>query len=278
LLNFLLLTAVLSTPLILAALGGYASERSGVINIGLEGKMLAGACAAALVGERFGVVPGLMAAILASTLLAVLHWTATQHYRIDHVISGMAINALAAGATEFFFEKLHDPSRTQDVPTPPLAFFQVLAFVAPFLIWLIVRRTRVGLRLVAVGSEPDKARLMGVQPVRIRFGALLATGVLTALAGAALVADVGVFTRGMTAGKGYIALAALVLGGYRPIPVLLACVGFGALQTLSLNLDGTDIFGGLPSQFWSALPYLATVIALAGFLGKNRTPAGLGKA
>ncbi|AIE83632.1 ABC transporter permease [Fimbriimonas ginsengisoli] len=277
-LNFIALVVVLSTPLLLAAMGGFTSERAGVINIGLEGMMLMSACVAALVGVKMGAVGGLAAGIGSGIVMAMIHWVATQVYRIDHVISGMAINALAAGGTNFLFERFTDPNRTGSVPVLPMAFYDWLAFLVPVALWLYVRKTRGGLRLLAVGSDPEKSRLMGVQPLRVRFFGLLATGVLTGLAGVALVTDTGVFTDNMTAGRGYIALAALVLGGWRPIPAMLACVGFGFFSALRLQLEGNPHLPNLPTEAWAALPYVVTVIALAGFLGRSRTPAGLGKA
>lgn len=277
-LNFLALTIVLSMPLILAAMGGFTSERTGVINIGLEGMMLMAACLAALVGVSHGPVAGLLAGIFGATALAVLHWLATQIYRIDHVISGMSINALAAGGTNFLFDRFSDPSRSGGVPILPIAFYKLAAFVIPFALWLYLRKTRGGLRMVAVGSDPDKARLMGVQPVRVRLFGLLATGLFTGLAGVSLVTDTGVFTDNMTAGRGYIALAALILGGWRPVPAMLACVGFGFFSALRLVLEGSRWVAFIPTQAWTALPYVVTIIALAGFLGRSRTPAGLGKA
>lgn len=277
-LSLIALTIVLSAPLIFGAMGGFTSERSGVINIGLEGMMLTAACVAALVGARYGAYAGAGAAIAGSTLLAVLHWVTTQIYRIDHVISGMAINALGAGGTNFLYEHFSDPNASGSVPTIPIIYYKWIAFLLPLVIWLYVAKTRGGLRLLAVGSDPDKARLMGVQPLRVRFLGLLATGVFTGLGGITLVTDTGVFTDDMTAGKGYIALAALVLGGWRPIPAMLACVGFGFFSALRLQLEGNPHLPAIPTEAWAALPYLVTVVALAGFLGKNRTPAGLGKA
>jgi simple sugar transport system permease protein len=131
---------------------------------------------------------------------------------------------------------------------------------------------------MAVGSDPDKARLMGLQPSNVRLWGLLATGLFTGIAGVELVAYTGVFTDNMTSGRGYIALAALIIGGWRPIPAFIACVVFGFFSALRLQLQGTPLFGAeLPPQIWASLPYLVTIVALAGLLGKNRTPAGLGR-
>jgi len=276
--NLMMLTVALSAPLILAAMGGFTSERGGVINIALEGMMLMAACVDALAAPRFGAIGGLVCGVLAATSLSLLHWLVTQIYRIDHVISGMAINAVAAGGTNFLYLKFSDPSSNKSMPTLSMWVFYGFAFVAPVLLWLYARQTRGGLRLLAVGSDPDKARLMGVQPMRVRFFGLLATGFFTGIAGVGLVAYTGVFTDNMTAGRGYIALAALILGGWRAVPALLACLAFGFFSALQVELQGNPILGiQVPPEFWAALPYLVTIIALAGFLGKNRTPAGLGR-
>jgi simple sugar transport system permease protein len=275
LLSLLIQTIALSAPLVFAALGGYTSERAGVINIGLEGMMLAAACAAAVFGYQFGPVAGLVGALGTGVVVSLLHWLITQVYRVDHVISGMAINALAAGGTNFVYAKLGAQGK---VPVLPIELYYVLAAALPFAVALYVVRTRGGLRLLAVGSDPDKARLMGVQPIRVRLFGLLATGVFTGLGGAVLVTYTSIFSDNMTAGRGYIALAALILGGWRPIPALAACVAFGFFSALRLQLEGTRPLGiELPSEAWAALPYVVTVIALAGLLGRPRTPAGLGK-
>jgi ABC-type uncharacterized transport system permease subunit len=272
------LTIVLSAPLILAAMGGFTSERSGVINIGLEGMMLMSCCVTALTAAKFGPWGAVGFGIGSSTILALLHWLATQIYRIDHVISGMAINAIGAGGTNYLYGKLSDPAHSESIVHVPVALFSWLAFIFPVLLWAYARWTRGGLRLLAVGSDPDKARLMGVQPLRVRLFGLLATGVFTGLAGSQLLAYTENFTDNMTAGRGYIALAALILGGWRPVPAFLACLAFGFFSALRLQLEGTSLLGAqLPSEAWASLPYVVTIIALAGFLGKNRTPAGLGK-
>jgi simple sugar transport system permease protein len=268
---------VLAAPLILAAMGGYTSERGGVINIGLEGMMLMSACVTALAGPKFGPVGGLAMGIGASLCMAMLHWLMTQIYRIDHVISGMAINAIAAGGTNYLYGKLADPSAS-NAPHLPVAFFTVVAIGIPFGLWAYSSYTRGGLRLLAVGSDPDKSRLMGVQPLRVRLFGLIATGIFTGLAGSQLIAYTPSFTDNMTAGRGYIALAALIVGGWRPVPALLACLAFGLFSALQVQLQGTPVLGiQIPSEAWASLPYAVTIVALAGFLGRNRTPAGIGK-
>ena len=270
-LDFLKLTLILATPLALAAMGGFASERSGVVNIGLEGLMLVAACAGALAAPAYGPVGAFLIAVVAAILLSALHWLATQIYRVDHVISGMVVNLLAAGATNFAVGLT--ASGSSGIRTLPLAFYEAFALALPFALWAYVRRTRGGLRLVATGADPDKARLAGIVPERVRLASLLATGLFAGMGGLALLAYTPVFTDNMTAGRGYIALAALIVGGWRPLPTLAACVAFGFFGALNVRFNGT----ALPSQFWAALPYLATLVALAGLLGRGRTPAGLGR-
>lgn len=273
----LLKTALIfATPLILAAMGGYASERSGVINIGLEGLMLTAGCVAAIASGPFGAVGALLLAIVVTVLLSLLHWLITQKYHVDHVISGMAINLLAAGGTNYA-ASLASAGSTQ-IKHLPVGFYEAVAVLLPFGLWAYTRWTRGGLRLLATGSDPDKARLAGIVPEKIRFVSLAATGLFSALGGAMLVAFTAGFTNDMTSGRGYIALAALVLGGWRPLPTLASCAVFGLLMALRVQYAGETILGySPPSEFWAALPYLATVVALAGFLGRNRTPAGLGR-
>lgn len=275
----LLSTATLSAPLVLAAMGGFTSERGGVINIALEGNMLMAAAATALVGlATQNPWLGLVSGVAAATVLSLLHWLVTQSFRVDHVVSGMAINAIALGGTNFLDRAFANPEHSGEIPKFPLEAYYVLAVFAPLALWFVARRTRSGLRLLAVGSDPAKARQMGVAPVRVRLYGLLATGMFCGLAGAMLVTNAGRFTDGMTSGRGFIALAALILGGWRPIPAALACIGFGFATALQLHMQGTELAGArIPSEVWQVLPYVVTIIALAGALGKSRAPAGLGK-
>lgn len=267
----------MATPLCLAAMGGYTSERGGITNIGLEGLMLMSACVTALCSAHFGALGGVACGVLSSTLLSILHWLSTQKYRIDHVISGMAINAIAAGGTNFLYGKFSDPNNSGKLVVMPTNYFVVAAIIVPFLLWVNSKYGRFGIRLMAAGSDPDKARLMGTEPITIRFWGLTATGIFCGLAGSMLVSEVQAFTDNMTAGRGYIALAALILGGWRPIPTFVACLGFGFLSALRVQLDGTQIFGANIPAVWASLPYIVTIVALAGFFGRNRTPAGIGK-
>lgn len=277
-LNFVVLTLALSTPVILAAMGGLASERAGVINIGLEGLMLTSACVVATASSSWGAGWGLLAGIIAAVVLSLVHWIATQFYRIDHVISGMAVNALALGGTNYLFGRFSESVGSADMPHFDYRAYIVFGLLVPFLAALYLSKFRGGLWLLAVGNDPDKARLAGLNPVKIRLAGLTVTGVLTGIAGAMLVSYTGVFTNEMTAGRGYIALAALILGGWRPLPAFGGCLAFGLLSAIRLQFQGETVWGiQPPSQLWASLPYLATVLALAGFVGKLRTPSGLGK-
>lgn len=272
-------TVTLSAPLVLASMGGLTSERSGVMNIGLEGTMLASACAVASVGSTTqNAFLGLGAGLLTGVLVMLLHALLTQAFAIDQIISGMSINALAAGGSSFVNKAILTPNESLKMRTLPIQFYWITAVVSVVCLAIYLARTRGGLRLLAVGNDPDKSRQMGVDPVSVRYVALSATGVLCGLAGALIVSNAGSFTDLMTGGRGFIALAALIIGGWKPMRTLVACVGFGLIEAVQLHLQGTKLAGAnVPTEFWTALPYLVTLVAMAGLLGKNRAPAGLGK-
>ncbi len=264
----------LAAPLLLAAMGGLLSERAGVMNIGLEGLMLSSACTTWLVGALTGSpFVGLVAGLIVATLLSLLHGYLTQAFQIDHIISGMGINFLALGATSLVSRQMGEA--VEDAPFFGVWLYWLVAAAVVIQIGFLLKRTKFGLRLSAVGNSPSKARLMGIEPLAIRYKALALTGICCGFAGAVIVSNAGSFVDDMIAGRGYIALAALILGGWRPIPTLMACLGFGALYALSLALYGTVEI--VPRAVWAILPYFVTLIALAGFLGRNRAPAGLGE-
>lgn len=271
-------TVVMSAPLILAALGGLCSERSGVINIGLEGTMLSAACAAALVSQSTNnAILGLLGGLVVAILMSLFHGIFTQVYRIDHIVSGMGINALAVGATSLISKKLPELA-SQEMAVIPIIGYYVLAWTAVVGVWWYIKSTRGGLRLLAVGNDPNKSRQMGVNPVQVRYTALVWTGIFCGLAGVIIATNAGSYSENMTAGRGYIALAALILGGWRAPQAFAACLAFGFFQALQLNLQGTNVGGiDLPAEFWQSLPFLVTILALAGFLGKGKAPSGLGK-
>lgn len=265
-------------PLILAAMGGYLSERSGVINIALEGKMMAAIGVGAYTAQESGsAAVGLAGGIGAAVVLGLIHWAMTQIYRVDHIVSGMALNLIGVlGIASYLIDEKF-PGHVRDrVPTVPTWVFMVLAAAVPIGLWLLCKHTRFGIRLMAVGSDPNKARQMGVSPAQVRLACLIGAGVCCGLAGGMILANEGgAPTEGMTAGRGFIALAALIIGGWRPVPAALAALLFGFFEALRANTAFLDAY--LPSGVTTSLPYIATVIALAGFLGQSRTPAGLGR-
>jgi general nucleoside transport system permease protein len=310
LLSIVAATLRLATPLVLAALGGLFSERSGTIDIGLEGKMLGSAFGAAAAASVTGSAwAGLGAGIAVAVLLALLHAFAAVTQRGDQVVTGMALNILVAGlapvlATAWFdldgttpalaesarFGSLALPGAAAIAQTPLLGpvyarvvsghngFVYMAALAIPAAA-LVLRRTRFGLRLRAVGESPDAVETAGVSVVWLRYRALIITGVLCGLAGAYLSIAAGAgFTRNMTAGRGYLALAALIFGRWRPVPTALACLLFAFADAAQTRLQGVSlpILGVIPVELVSAIPYVLTVLLLAGFVGASRAPRALG--
>lgn len=291
-----------ATPLILAALGGLMSERVGVINIGLEGKMLMGAFAGAL-GALFTGSPwiGLACAILVGMTFALLHAVATQELKTDHIVSGVAINLLAVGLSTYLFRRIIVPREEQGMSSVVQGFrpfraewleqvpllgalvkdqtwLVLLAFLLPFgVLWLLLH-TRWGLWVYAVGNDSLKARMMGVPVKRMRYLGVLLSGVLAGMAGAFLtLASADQFRENMSAGRGFIALAALIFGRWHPLGAMGAAFGFGFFEALQMRLQGQPLFGvELPTDLLLMLPYLLTLVALMGLLGKMKPPSDLG--
>jgi len=273
--SFFLTACILAAPLILAAMGGLLSERSGVMNIALEGKMLSAACAGFIVSSTTGnPFFGVLAGIAAAVLLSLLHAVLTQTYKIDHIVSGMGINAIAFGGTRFFREKFGGDQAA--AASFSVWLYAGLGLVAALFLAWYVRSWRGGVRLMAVGEDPEKSRQNGLDPVLVRFRALIGTGILCGLAGCLIVTNAGSFSDGMTAGKGYIALAALILGGWRPLPTLFACIAFGFIDGVQILFQGSKGLA-LPSEAYTALPYLATLLALSLWKQQSPAPDGLGK-
>jgi general nucleoside transport system permease protein len=283
----------LATPLIFCALAGVLAERSGVIDIGLEGKMLFAAFAAAAVGVVSGSWPlAMLAAIAVACALSALHGFACVTYQGNQVITGLAINIIAAGLTVVlgiaWFKQggqtpqVPDAVRFKEVFNIPLLGQNALVYVAlglVFVVWWILFRTRFGLRLRAVGENPAMVDAAGVSVAGTRYLALMGNGALCGLAGCYLVlAQNAAFAPHMTAGRGFMALAAMIFGKWHPIGALWACLLFGFLDALAIRLQGTKLpgIGEIPVQFIQALPYLMTVILLAGFIGKAVAPRALG--
>ncbi len=298
-------TLRIATPLVFGALAGLVSERAGVIDIGLEGKMLFAAFAAAAAGAVFGsTAVALLCAIGVAVALAWLHGFACVSHRGDQVVSGMAIDIIAAGLTIVLgIAWFHQGGQTPPVgdavriqalwPGAGAALGSVvgdgllghnvlvyLAGVAVVGVWWLVYRTRFGLRLRAVGENAHMVDAAGVSVVRLRYAALTLNGVLCGLAGSYLVlAQNASFSPNMTAGRGYMALAAMIFGKWRPGPAFGACLLFGFLDAVSIRLQGARLpgLGEVPVQLVQALPYLLTVILLAGFVGRTVAPKALGQ-
>ena len=291
---FLTLAATLrvATPLILCAMGGLFSEKSGIIDVGLEGKMLMAAFFAAATASVTGSAwLGVAAAIVAAEVMALLHGFACITHRGNQVVSGVAINIVASGLTVV----LGIAWFNRGGQTPPLEAGQRLwplllpeagdnilvyaALLAVPLTWWIVERTRFGLRLRAVGEMPLAVDTAGISVPWLRYRAVLLCGLFAGLAGAYLsIAQNAGFVRDMTAGQGFIALAAIIFGKWRPFPAFGACLLFGLLDAVAIRLQGVRMpgVGEVPVQLIQALPYLLTVFLLAGFIGRAIAPRAAG--
>ncbi|KXF78846.1 sugar ABC transporter permease [Paramesorhizobium deserti] len=299
-------TIRLSVPLLFACLAGLYSERSGIFDIGLEGKMLAGAFAAGTAAYITGsAVIGLLAAVLVSVLLGLVHGFASITHRGNQIVSGVAINFIAAGTTvilgqawfrqggrtpslpgsaRFGALQLPGAEAMRDVPVVGYLYSELisghsvlvyLAFLMVPFTWWVLHRTRFGLRLRAVGENPAAVDTAGISVAWLRYRAVICCGVLCGLAGAYLAQAQGAgFVKDMTAGKGYIALAALIFAKWRPVNAMFACLLFGFLDALAIRMQGhpLPLIGQVPAQFMQALPYVLTVILLAGFIGKAIPP------
>lgn len=304
-------TLRVSVPLILCALAGVLCERAGVIDLGLEGKMLMTAFAAASVGSWTGSLAlALAAALVVGVMLSMLHGYACVSHGGDQVVMGIAITMTAAGLTvvlgiAWFAQGGQTPALPDSVRLSgwfegagalvaqvplvgtalALAFFghnlmvygSLLAVVG---VWWLLFRTRFGLRLRAAGENPAMVDAAGVSVKRLRYQALALNGVLSSMAGAYLVvAQNPSFIPNMTAGRGYMALAALIFGKWHPVGALWACLLFGFMDAVSIRLQGVVLpgIGAVPVQFIQALPYVMTVVLLAGFIGRAVAPKALGR-
>ncbi|RYH03841.1 ABC transporter permease [Salipiger sp. IMCC34102] len=304
-------TLRLATPLLLACLAGLYSERAGIFDIGLEGKMLAAAFLSAGVAYVTGNVwLGLLAGIGASLLLSAIHGLASITFRGNQLISGVAINFLAAGLTvviaqSWFAQGGRTPQLSggarfnpvtlpgaealRDVPVLGPIYYELISghtiivylglIVVPITAWVLFS-TRFGLRLRAVGENPAAVDTAGVSVVGMRFAAVAICGVLCGIAGAYLATALQAgFTKDMSAGRGYIALAALIFAKWRPVYCLWACLLFGFLQAIALRSDLIErvLQFNIQSQLLDALPYILTVVILAGFVGRAVPPRAGGE-
>jgi ABC-type uncharacterized transport system permease subunit len=290
-------TLQLALPLILGALAGVLGERSGVVNVAIEGQFLMGAFAGALVGTMAGSIwAGLVSAAVGGVIIAAILAVLSIRYLVDQTVVGMVLNLFALGITGFLYERLMQPdAQTYNQPPqmpewriPGLADIPVIGpvlFEANLLVWLALglvvlihfglSRTRWGLRTRAVGEHPTAADTVGVRVRGLRYLNVLLGGVVAGIGGAyfTLVAT-GSFTKNMTAGAGFIALAALIFGRYSPFGAFGAALFFGFAQKLATYLGAIE--SPVPSQFLNMLPYLATLIAVAGLVGRVRAPAADG--
>jgi len=278
-----LLMATLSnaTPLILAAMGGVLSERAGVVNIALEGLILAGAFAGAAFGQQSSTT-GMIAVLIVGAALGFLHAFLTQKAKMNHVVSGLGITLLVIGATRYLNLKFF--ATGLNIPGIDKQVFLILACIMPFAVLFLLNRTTFGLRLRAVGENPESARMTGISSALPRYAAVTLSGILAALAGAYLsMGDARTFSTGMSSGKGYVALAAVIFGRWNPLGATLGALFFGFFFSLQSQMQ---IFGwklNFLGVEWTSpilldtLPYVMTLIALLSTVGRATPPAALGK-
>jgi len=285
-----------ATPLIFAAMGGMFSERSGVTNIGLEGMMLIGAFFGILGADKLGQWwLGLLVAIAAGGTMALLHAVLSIHLRADQIIGGTAINFLALGLTGYLFIDIYGqqgtPTNISTIPAVNLSFLNGIPFVGPVFAsmnlmiwvaiiliptaWLVLFKTPLGLRIRAVGEHPRAADTVGISVYGIRYGAVVLSGMLAACGGAYLsIGFVDSFNENMTAGRGFIALAAVIFGNWRPFGAAAACLLFGFSSALAQRLPE---YSNSAAVLFQALPYVLTLIAVAGIIGRSVPPAAVGR-
>jgi simple sugar transport system permease protein len=290
-----------ATPLAFAAMGGIFSERSGIVNIGLEGMILAGAFFGIMVAAETGQWElGILGAMAAGGVLALIHAFFCIHLQADQIISGFAINFLALGITGYLFRSVYGtqgtPELPERIPDIRLPLIEDIPFIGDifgqlnlmiwamlltvFLSWVVLFKTPLGLRIRSVGEHPRAADTVGISVFKIRYAAVVLSGVLAGLGGAYLSFGFGgTFNENMSVGRGYIALAAVIFGNWRPFGAFGACLLFGFSSALALRLQGSPL---LPSDLASAnllqtLPYVLTLVALVGVIGRSRGPAAAGR-
>jgi simple sugar transport system permease protein len=281
---FLLKTVLrMATPLLFAAMGGLMSEKSGVMNIALEGLMLIGAFFSIVGAHYFGSVwLGLLTGLLAAGLTALIHafWCIT--LRADQIVAGTAINLLGSGITVFLMLRIWNQSgQTPRIGRLPvfwgtLSILVPLAFALVPVIWWVLNRTKAGLHIRAAGEQPQAAEIVGIDVNRYRYICVVASGILAGFGGIVLsLGDLGSYQRDMTQGRGFIALAAMIFGNWTPFGALAASLLFAASQAFTIQAQATGL--GINTDLLLALPYLLTLIAIAGFVRRSRAPEGLGK-
>ena len=290
-LSFVAQSLRIALPYLAAAMGGVWSERAGVVNVALEGTILAAALFAVF-GTTASGSPwiGLLCALAAGVAIQLLHVLTVLYGRANAIISGIAINLLAAGGTRFLLRAMYGsasnspsiPSLVRDAQGARSLFSETLRDPSTFIVVALVggtiyalRATRFGLRVRAVGEHPEAAANVGVSVARTRIVAVSVAGAATGLSGAWLAFDQHQFSSGMSGGRGFIALSAVIVGGWRPGRAALFCVLFGAAEAAQIALQDQH---AVPHQIVQMFPYLLTLVALAGLVGRSRPPAALGKA
>ncbi len=284
---FLMQTLRIAIPFLFAAAGGAISERAGVVALALEGFMLGGAFGA-VVGSHYSGSAwiGLLTGVGVGVVLGLMHAVASIRFKADQVVTGVAINLFVVGATRFFLDLAFESSSN----SPRVAGFGgegmsgLMALVSNPLVWLgalvmpvlawVIARTTFGLRVRAVGEHPQAAASVGVPVARVRYAAVLLSGALASLGGVYLALDQHQFTDNMTAGRGFIALAAVIFGRWHPVRAGIACLLFAAAETLQIQLQAAQL---IPSQFVAMIPYVLTIIAVAGVVGRSHPPAALNR-
>jgi ABC-type uncharacterized transport system permease subunit len=270
----------ISVPYVLAALGGTVSERAGVINLALEGILLGSALTTTLGAEQGGVLAGALAGVAGGLAVAALYGLVVLRFRADQIVAGVAVNLLVLGLSRFVLKLAWGSASS----SPTVAGFGrgaadlvfmtgVAALVVVLHVWL--GRTAFGLRVRATGEHPEAADSLGVNVLAVRWRAVLTAGALAGLGGAWLALDNHGFVDRMSGGRGYIALAAMIFGRWRPVGVTLACLLFGFTDALQLNLQGHAT--AIPRELVQMLPYLLTIVTLAGVIGRSRAPRALGR-
>jgi len=269
----------LGTPLILASTGGVLSERSGVINIALEGMLLGGAYASIAAAHATGnAAAGLAAGLLAGAIIGFLHAALTQALKVPHILAGVGINLGMLGLTTYALRLTTDQGGDlETTATLPAEGMAILAVLCVAVVAVLLARTPLGLRLRACGESPGAARAAGVSVVAIRYGAVIASGALAGLGGVALaLTSLGTFTENMTAGRGYVALAAVIFGRWNPVGAAATAFFFALGDAVQVALQTAGLAGKIPPDFLALLPYALTLVALGAVRGKNVAPTALG--
>jgi ABC-type uncharacterized transport system permease subunit len=289
------------TIIYVTGLGGLFSERSGIVNIGLEGMMITGTVMGAWGTVEYGPVVGLIAGAGAGLLFSLVHALATVTFKVDHIVSGVVINVVAIGLARFLSQLFFDQATQSDPGIPdfgtisipllsslPLGLGQAFKGMSPvvpvaFLMTIpaifVLNRTRFGLRLRSAGENPEAASSLGVRIWPLRYAGVAISGALAGFAGAFLAIEInGLFREGQTQGLGFIALAALILGNWQPLRLMAGSLLFGVAQAIPLRLNDAPVISLLPEEFIRMIPYVITIIAIAGFVGRVHPPAAVGRA